>query len=184
MSPVGSEISLAARYDAVTGRPEPLPLMALENRLLWQPGMQQSIMSGHASGHASEEVFTLQEEAEAITEISDAEEAAWSILDRPGAATQWCIVKLGGEGALLCTKSPRRQHRQTGVQVCCSCSSMLQYSQQSRQCMSDQLPAGPEGFCSTAALANHSVRQFPIPGVGCRWLSPTQWAAGTALLQR
>ena len=76
-------------------------------------------------GHASEELRTLQEEAEAITEISDAEEAAWSILDRPGAATQWCIVKLGGEGALLCTKSPRRQHRQTGVQVCRSCPSVL-----------------------------------------------------------
>lgn len=133
--------------------------MALENRLLWQPGTQQCI----TFHHASEELFTpapLQEEAEAITEISDAEEAAWSILDRPGAATQWCIVKLGGEGALLCTKSPRRQHRQTGVQVCCSCSSVLQYSQQSRRCMSDGLSAGPEGFHSTAAMAGHSVRQF------------------------
>lgn len=59
----------------------------------------------------------LQEEAEAITEISDPEEAAWSILDRPGAATQWCIVKMGREGALLCTKAPRREYRQSGVQV-------------------------------------------------------------------
>ena len=61
----------------------------------------------------------MQEEAEAVTEISDAEEAAWSILDRPGAVTQWCVVKLGGEGALLCTKSPRRQYRQSGLQVGC-----------------------------------------------------------------
>ena len=63
------------------------------------------------------EKASLQEEAEAITEISDPEEAAWSILDRPGAATQWCIVKMGGEGALLCTKAPRREYRQSGVQV-------------------------------------------------------------------
>lgn len=62
----------------------------------------------------------MQEEAEAITEIADPGEAAWSILDRLGAATQWCIIKLGGEGALLCTKDPRRQYRQSGVQVCTS----------------------------------------------------------------
>ena len=55
-----------------------------------------------------------------MTEIPDAEEAAWSILDRPGAVTQWCVIKLGGEGALLCTKSPRRQYRQSGLQVGCS----------------------------------------------------------------
>lgn len=60
-----------------------------------------------------------QEEAEAVTEISDAEEAAWSILDRPGAVTQWCVIKLGGEGALLCTKSPRRRYWQRGLQVGC-----------------------------------------------------------------
>ena len=59
----------------------------------------------------------MQEEAEAVTEISDAEEAAWSILDRPGAVTQWCVIKLGGEGALLCAKSPRRQYRQSSLQV-------------------------------------------------------------------
>ena len=64
-------------------------------------------------------LLPLQEEAEAVTEISDAEEAAWSILDRPGAVTQWCVIKLGGEGALLCTKSPRRQYRQSGLQVGC-----------------------------------------------------------------
>ena len=89
--------------------------------LLWQPQRQHGV----TSGHASEKLIRLQEEAEAITEISDPERAAWSILDRPGAATQWCIVKLGGEGALLCTKSPRRQHRQTGVQVCRSCPFVL-----------------------------------------------------------
>ena len=51
---LGSGTSLAARYDDVTRRPRHLSLMALENRLLWQPGTQQCI----TSRHASEELFT------------------------------------------------------------------------------------------------------------------------------
>ncbi len=77
-----------------------------------------------------------------MTEISDAEEAAWSILDRPGAVTQWCIIKLGGEGALLCAKSPRRQYRQSGLQV---------------------------GFCSVATAPASSFGAHSIQVLRCQW---------------
>lgn len=52
----------------------------------------------------SDVVLLTSEEAKVITGESGPEAAASSILQRPGAKTQWCIVKLGGEGAVLCTK--------------------------------------------------------------------------------
>lgn len=62
-------------------------------------------------------VWALQEEAAAITGTSDPEEAAHAILDRPGAVTQWCVVKLGSRGAVLCSKSPRATYRQHALMV-------------------------------------------------------------------
>lgn len=62
-------------------------------------------------------VWFWQEEAAAITGTSDPEAAAHAILDRPGAATQWCIVKLGSRGSVLCTKSPRATYRQHALMV-------------------------------------------------------------------
>jgi sugar/nucleoside kinase (ribokinase family) len=59
----------------------------------------------------------VQEEAEAVTGHSDAEQAANSILDRPGAQTQWCVVKLGPLGALIRTKNPPQTLHQSALQV-------------------------------------------------------------------
>lgn len=70
----------------------------------------------HAAGTQAG-VGALQEEAAAITGTSDPEEAAHAILDRPGAVTQWCVVKLGSQGAVLCSKSPRVTYRQHALMV-------------------------------------------------------------------
>lgn len=59
----------------------------------------------------------MQEEAEAVTGLSDAEEAAALIVNRPGACTEWCVIKLGPEGALIRTKHPRQTCRQAALQV-------------------------------------------------------------------
>ena len=58
-----------------------------------------------------------QEEAAAITGTSDPEAAAHAILDRPGAVTQWCVVKLGSRGAVLCSKSLSATYRQHALMV-------------------------------------------------------------------
>ena len=62
-------------------------------------------------------VIGAQEEAAAITGTSDPEAAAHAILERPGAVTQWCVVKLGSRGAVLCSKSPRATYRQHALLV-------------------------------------------------------------------
>ncbi|BDA49261.1 probable 5-dehydro-2-deoxygluconokinase [Coccomyxa sp. Obi] len=62
-------------------------------------------------------VLMTEEEAAAITGTSDPEEAAHAILDRPGAVTQWCVVKLGSRGAVLCSKTPRTTYRQHALMV-------------------------------------------------------------------
>jgi len=46
----------------------------------------------------------IQEEAFVVTGQQNAEAAARSVLSRPEACTQWCVVKQGANGALLCTK--------------------------------------------------------------------------------
>lgn len=46
----------------------------------------------------------LQEEAFVVTGQQTAEAAARFMLNRPDACTQWCVVKQGANGALLCTK--------------------------------------------------------------------------------
>lgn len=58
-----------------------------------------------------------QEEAQAVTGLSDPEEAAISILDRPQSLTEWCVIKMGPQGALLRTRSPPRTLRQPAIQV-------------------------------------------------------------------
>ncbi|EIE24898.1 Ribokinase-like protein, partial [Coccomyxa subellipsoidea C-169] len=62
-------------------------------------------------------VLMTEEEAAAITGTSDPEAAAHAILERPGAVTQWCVVKLGSRGAVLCSKSPRATYRQHALLV-------------------------------------------------------------------
>jgi hypothetical protein len=50
-------------------------------------------------------VLPLQEEALQVTGETDAQAAAEAVLNRPNAATEWCVVKMGGEGAVLVTKT-------------------------------------------------------------------------------
>ena len=59
----------------------------------------------------------LQEEAEAITGLADPEAACQAVLQRRGAATQWCCVKLGSRGAVLRTRSPEAVFRQHALLV-------------------------------------------------------------------
>jgi len=54
----------------------------------------------------SDVVLMTEEEAEAVTGCGNAEAAARFILDRPGARTEWCVVKRGAEGAVLVSRSP------------------------------------------------------------------------------
>lgn len=45
-----------------------------------------------------------------VTGLSDAQAAAEAVLSRPGSATEWCVVKQGGEGAVLVTKAGEVYH--------------------------------------------------------------------------
>ena len=54
-----------------------------------------------------------------MTGCSDPEQAAISILQRPGARTQWCVIKLGPQGALIRTKQPPQTLHQSALQVRC-----------------------------------------------------------------
>lgn len=58
-----------------------------------------------------------QEEAETVTGHTDPEAAARAMLARPGARTEWCVVKMGGAGALLACKSSGTVHRSQGIKV-------------------------------------------------------------------
>lgn len=53
----------------------------------------------------SDVVLMTEEEAAAVTGCSNAEEAAYWVLGRADSETDWCIVKRGGDGAVLCSRS-------------------------------------------------------------------------------
>jgi sugar/nucleoside kinase (ribokinase family) len=52
----------------------------------------------------------LQEEALQVTGKTDPQAAAEAVLNRPNTATEWCVVKMGGEGAVLVTKTGEVHH--------------------------------------------------------------------------
>lgn len=52
-----------------------------------------------------------------VTGEQDAEAAARHILSRPGARTEWCIIKRGAEGALLASRSQEEFYRQQALKV-------------------------------------------------------------------
>lgn len=62
-------------------------------------------------------VLMTEEEAEAVTGCSSAEDAARFILDRPGTRTEWCVVKRGAEGALVMARSPGKVYEQRALKV-------------------------------------------------------------------
>jgi sugar/nucleoside kinase (ribokinase family) len=69
-------------------------------------------MHTHSPTHAPTRARThlTQEEALQVTGFTDEAAAAQAILSRPRAATEWCVVKMGGEGALLMTKAGEVHH--------------------------------------------------------------------------
>lgn len=52
----------------------------------------------------------LQEEAVEVTGQTDPQAAAETVLRRPNTSTEWCVVKMGGEGAVLVTKAGEVHH--------------------------------------------------------------------------
>lgn len=54
--------------------------------------------------------LSLQEEAVEVTGKTDPQAAAETILSRPSTSTEWCIVKMGGKGAVLVTKAGEVHH--------------------------------------------------------------------------
>ncbi|WIA08996.1 hypothetical protein OEZ85_008410 [Tetradesmus obliquus] len=63
----------------------------------------------------SDVVLMTEEEAVEVTGLLDPQAAAEAVLARPGCKTEWCVVKLGGEGALLVTKSPQLEVYRAGA---------------------------------------------------------------------
>ena len=52
-----------------------------------------------------------------MTGFSYPEAAAVHVLSRLGARTEWCVIKLGKEGALLRSRKEGRSYRLQGMQV-------------------------------------------------------------------
>jgi sugar/nucleoside kinase (ribokinase family) len=63
----------------------------------------------------SDVVLMTEEEAVEVTGLADPQAAAEAVLARPNCKTEWCVVKLGGEGALLVTKSPQVEVYRAGA---------------------------------------------------------------------
>ncbi|PNW78680.1 hypothetical protein CHLRE_09g387050v5 [Chlamydomonas reinhardtii] len=55
-------------------------------------------------------VLMTEEEAHVVTGLQDAEEAAKWVLARPNARAQWVVVKMGANGAVLCTRGDAGSH--------------------------------------------------------------------------
>jgi sugar/nucleoside kinase (ribokinase family) len=66
---------------------------------------------------AADVVCMTEEEAEAVTGLAGAEAQARFILGRPGARTEWCVVKRGAEGAVLATRTAGQVYSQAALRV-------------------------------------------------------------------
>ncbi len=62
-------------------------------------------------------VCMCQEEAVTVTGHTDPEKAARTVLSRPDSATQWAVVKLGANGALLVNKKTDKTYQVPGFKV-------------------------------------------------------------------
>jgi sugar/nucleoside kinase (ribokinase family) len=66
---------------------------------------------------AADVVCMTEEEAEAVTGLRGAEAQARHILSRPGARTEWCVVKRGAAGAVLASRSATQVYSQAALRV-------------------------------------------------------------------
>ncbi|EFN52458.1 hypothetical protein CHLNCDRAFT_138775 [Chlorella variabilis] len=62
-------------------------------------------------------VCMTEEEAEAVTGLAGAEQQARFVLGRPGARTQWCVIKRGAEGAILGCRTATQLYSQQALRV-------------------------------------------------------------------
>lgn len=66
---------------------------------------------------ASDVICMTEDEAAAVTGLQSAEAQARWVLARPGARTEWCIIKRGAEGALLASKTRDAVYTQQALRV-------------------------------------------------------------------
>ena len=66
---------------------------------------------------ASDVICMTEDEAAAVTGLQSAEAQARWVLARPGARTDWCIIKRGAEGALLASKTRDAVYTQQALRV-------------------------------------------------------------------
>lgn len=92
--------------------------------MFFDPGPRCHTMKQGARKEAMETVLSLshvalmtEDEALVVTGLTDPEAAAREVLQRSGTNTQWAVVKLGGKGALLCTRDSPRTYFMDGVKV-------------------------------------------------------------------
>ncbi|KAF6266752.1 Ribokinase-like protein [Scenedesmus sp. NREL 46B-D3] len=90
--------------------------------VLFDPGPRAFTMKSGGRRAALDELITLsdvvlmtEEEAVEVTGLADPQAAAEAVLARPNCKTEWCVVKLGGDGALLVTKSPQVEVYRAGA---------------------------------------------------------------------
>eukprot|EP00798_Chlamydomonas_sp_ICE-L_P002335 gene2335-8630_t len=92
--------------------------------LFFDPGPRCFTMKEGARREALEALLDLstvvlmtEDEAQVVTGLEDPEAAAISVLARPNSRAEWCVVKLGSEGALLRCKAEDKTYRSTGFKV-------------------------------------------------------------------
>lgn len=65
----------------------------------------------------SDVVLMTEEESQTVTGHVDPDLAAQSVLSRPGSRTEWCVIKLGGKGAMIRSKSRGSSYFAPGFRV-------------------------------------------------------------------
>ena len=65
----------------------------------------------------SDVVLMTEEESQTVTGEDDLELAARIVLNRPGSRTEWCVIKLGGKGAMIRSKSRGSSYFAPGIKV-------------------------------------------------------------------
>ena len=86
-----------------------------------------------------------------ITGEADPQAAGWHIISRPGAATQWCLVKLGPSGAILTSRGLASNHWQPALQVLKTLHHPLYTCHKPSDTLAcDELEVLPEGLSSAS----------------------------------
>lgn len=87
-----------------------------------------------------------------VTGHSDPQAAAAAILSRPSTVTDWCVVKMGGQGALLMTKGGQVHHAPA-----------FQVGARAQLLLIRQTHQVNRGCCSNSMLMTQSKARFVAP---------------------